>query len=97
MAAPGGKGSSRWGSFLQQAVAGVESRLDTILAESDEAQPAAGAATTTTNSAAGAKASSAGKLLTRLGEERQEGGCWKQQEVARGRGEGGKRHKGAEG
>ncbi|KAL7820481.1 TATA element modulatory factor 1 TATA binding domain-containing protein, partial [Trichoderma aethiopicum] len=59
MAAPGGKGSSRWGSFLQQAVAGVESRLDTILAESDEAQSAAGAATTTTNSAAGAKASSA--------------------------------------
>ena len=27
------KQSSRWGSFLQQAVAGVESRLDTILAE----------------------------------------------------------------
>ena len=32
------KGSSRWGSFLQQAVAGVESRLDNILAEGDEAQ-----------------------------------------------------------
>ena len=29
------KPSSRWGSFLQQAVAGVESRLDTILAEED--------------------------------------------------------------
>ena len=27
--------SSRWGSFLQQAVAGVESRLDTILADDD--------------------------------------------------------------
>jgi TATA element modulatory factor len=26
---------SRWGSFLQQAVAGVESRLDTILADDD--------------------------------------------------------------
>jgi len=31
------KQSSRWGSFLQQAVAGVESRLDTILADGDEA------------------------------------------------------------
>ncbi|KAI9881021.1 MAG: hypothetical protein M1830_008903 [Pleopsidium flavum] len=30
------KQSSRWGSFLQQAVAGVESRLDTILADGDE-------------------------------------------------------------
>ena len=29
------KSSSRWGSFLQQAVAGVESRLDTILADED--------------------------------------------------------------
>jgi hypothetical protein len=27
--------ASRWGSLLQQAVAGVESRLDTILAEPD--------------------------------------------------------------
>lgn len=35
MSAPG-KQASRWGSFLQQAVAGVESRLDTILAESDD-------------------------------------------------------------
>ncbi|KAI9804262.1 MAG: hypothetical protein M1833_007069 [Piccolia ochrophora] len=32
---PTSKQSSRWGSFLQQAVAGVESRLDTILAEED--------------------------------------------------------------
>lgn len=32
MAAPT-KQSSRWGSFLQQAVAGVESRLDNILAD----------------------------------------------------------------
>ncbi|KAI9749937.1 MAG: hypothetical protein M4579_006672 [Chaenotheca gracillima] len=31
------KQSSRWGSFLQQAVAGVESRLDTILAEGETA------------------------------------------------------------
>ncbi|KND90348.1 Protein sgm1 [Tolypocladium ophioglossoides CBS 100239] len=38
MAAPGK--SSRWGSFLSQAVAGVESRLDNILAEADgAAQP----------------------------------------------------------
>ncbi|MCJ1405383.1 hypothetical protein MMC11_008611 [Xylographa trunciseda] len=29
------KSSSRWGSFLQQAVAGVESRLDNILADGD--------------------------------------------------------------
>lgn len=36
MAAPN-KQSSRWGSFLQQAVAGVESRLDNILAEENEA------------------------------------------------------------
>jgi hypothetical protein len=39
MAAPS-KQTSRWGSFLQQAVAGVESRLDNILAE-DEASGAA--------------------------------------------------------
>jgi TATA element modulatory factor len=36
MATPS-KQASRWGSFLQQAVAGVESRLDNILAEGDEA------------------------------------------------------------
>lgn len=30
------KPASRWGSLLQQAVAGVESRLDTILADGDE-------------------------------------------------------------
>jgi hypothetical protein len=34
MAAPS-KQSSRWGSFLSQAVAGVEARLDNILAESE--------------------------------------------------------------
>jgi hypothetical protein len=32
------KSSSRWSSLLQQAVAGVESRLDTILAD-DEKPP----------------------------------------------------------
>ncbi|OLN92905.1 Protein sgm1 [Colletotrichum chlorophyti] len=37
MAAPAK--SSRWGSFLQQAVAGVEARLDNILAEGDPNQP----------------------------------------------------------
>jgi hypothetical protein len=31
------KSTSRWGSFLQQAVAGVESRLDTILADEENA------------------------------------------------------------
>jgi hypothetical protein len=61
MAAPG-KQSSRWGSFLQQAVAGVESRLDTILAEGDEDRSAtqltAAAAATTT---ASPKVTSSGK------------------------------------
>jgi TATA element modulatory factor len=33
--ASGSRSSSRWGSFLEKAVAGVESRLDTILAEDD--------------------------------------------------------------
>lgn len=37
MAAPA-KQTSRWGNFLQQAVAGVESRLDNILAEGVEGQ-----------------------------------------------------------
>lgn len=31
------KQASRWGSFLSGAVAGLESRLDTILAEDDQA------------------------------------------------------------
>ncbi|KAG9248729.1 TATA element modulatory factor 1 DNA binding-domain-containing protein [Calycina marina] len=48
MAAPG-KQTSRWGvgAFLQQAVAGVESRLDTILADDQEAGKAANAAAAT--------------------------------------------------
>ncbi|KAG6297507.1 hypothetical protein E4U46_006500 [Claviceps purpurea] len=59
MAAPGK--ASRWGSLLSQAVAGVESRLDTMLAETDEDEPnlaAAGASaaapsrTATTDTAA---------------------------------------------
>jgi len=53
MAAPSKQSSSRWGSFLQQAVAGVESRLDNILAEGDEAlapakKPTPAPASTTT-------------------------------------------------
>ncbi|KAI1840499.1 hypothetical protein JX266_013285 [Neoarthrinium moseri] len=40
MSAPS-KPSSRWGSFLSQAVAGVEARLDTILAEEDQQDGAA--------------------------------------------------------
>lgn len=35
MAAQGG-GKSKWGSFLSQAVANVESRLDNILAEDEQ-------------------------------------------------------------
>ena len=39
MSAPAQKSkqTSRWGSLLQGAVAGIESRLDTILAEDDQA------------------------------------------------------------
>ncbi|RDL42023.1 uncharacterized protein BP5553_02002 [Venustampulla echinocandica] len=55
MAAPS-KQSSRWGSFLQQAVAGVESRLDNILAEQDEnAPPAKNPASTKPAAAAATK------------------------------------------
>ncbi|KAH6610936.1 hypothetical protein Trco_000956 [Trichoderma cornu-damae] len=71
MAAPGKQ--SRWGSFLQQAVAGVESRLDTILAESDDDRSAAAAAATTTTaspkvttSSANSRASSANRANDRL-------------------------------
>jgi len=56
MAAPAKK--SGWGSFLQQAVAGVESRLDNILAEgvSEEAsKPAPSKPTTPTPGAVSAK------------------------------------------
>ncbi|KAF7543384.1 hypothetical protein G7Z17_g10785 [Cylindrodendrum hubeiense] len=38
MAAPGKPSSSRWGSFISQAVAGVESRLDNMLTEGEEAE-----------------------------------------------------------
>jgi hypothetical protein len=34
-----GKQASRWGSFLQQAVAGIESNLDNILSGDDVPQP----------------------------------------------------------
>lgn len=40
MSAQGAGGNkSKWGSFLSQAVAGVEARLDNILAEEDQAKP----------------------------------------------------------
>lgn len=35
------KGGSKWGSYFQQAVAGVESRLDNLLAEGIEGEQAA--------------------------------------------------------
>ncbi len=38
MSAPGKP--SRWGSLLSQAVAGVEARLDNILADNDDVAPA---------------------------------------------------------
>ncbi|KAI9890709.1 MAG: hypothetical protein M1814_003639 [Vezdaea aestivalis] len=46
----GAKQASKWGNFFQQAVAGVESRLDTILAENendDDSKPAAKVAPST--------------------------------------------------
>ncbi|KAL7942317.1 TATA element modulatory factor 1 TATA binding domain-containing protein [Trichoderma barbatum] len=68
--------AARWGSLLQQAVAGVESRLDTILAESDDernaAQPgalAAAAASTASpkvTSSANSRASSTNRTNDRL-------------------------------
>lgn len=38
---PAAKGNSRWGSFLSQAVAGMEAHLDNMLAEG-EGSPATG-------------------------------------------------------
>ncbi|UKZ52222.1 hypothetical protein TrVGV298_005997 [Trichoderma virens] len=62
--------AARWGSLLQQAVAGVESRLDTILAESDDdrnaAQPAAAAAATTASPKVTSSASSTNRANDRL-------------------------------
>ncbi|KAI5462977.1 TATA element modulatory factor 1 TATA binding-domain-containing protein [Mariannaea sp. PMI_226] len=45
MAAPGKPTGSRWGSFLSQAVAGVESRLDNMLTEGEDGDPLARQAT----------------------------------------------------
>lgn len=40
MSAQGAGGNkSKWGSFLSQAVAGVEARLDNMLAEEDQVKP----------------------------------------------------------
>ncbi|KAL5089374.1 hypothetical protein Trisim1_005658 [Trichoderma cf. simile WF8] len=68
--------AARWGSFLQQAVAGVESRLDNILAEGDDdrsaAQPAATSAATLATaspkvtSSANSRASSTNRTNDRL-------------------------------
>ncbi|KAL6791576.1 TATA element modulatory factor 1 TATA binding domain-containing protein [Trichoderma sp. SZMC 28012] len=68
--------AARWGSFLQQAVAGVESRLDNILAEGDDdrnaAQPAATSAATLATaspkvtSSANSRASSTNRANDRL-------------------------------
>lgn len=38
MSAPAKQGGSRWGSFLQQAVAGIEQNLDNILSGDDVPQ-----------------------------------------------------------
>jgi hypothetical protein len=57
MAAPT-RQSSRWGAFLQQAVAGVESRLDTILAEGPDDNSGSSKPVTTTQAATGKSDSS---------------------------------------
>jgi len=64
MAAPS-KQTSRWGSFLQQAVAGVESRLDNILAEGieNEAAKPTKLANVTSTPGAAAKAESGAHTL----------------------------------
>lgn len=51
--------SSRWGSFLSQAVAGVEARLDNILAEEDSAKQTASQKPTRPSSASSTTTSSA--------------------------------------
>ncbi|KAI1214019.1 TATA element modulatory factor 1 TATA binding-domain-containing protein [Annulohypoxylon truncatum] len=51
--------SSRWGSFLSQAVAGVEARLDNILAEEDSAKQSASQRPTRPSSASSTTPSSA--------------------------------------
>ncbi|KAI1459430.1 hypothetical protein F4805DRAFT_81131 [Annulohypoxylon moriforme] len=51
--------SSRWGSFLSQAVAGVEARLDNILAEEDSAKQSASQRPTRPSSASSSTASNA--------------------------------------
>ncbi|KAL7628186.1 hypothetical protein AAE478_002384 [Parahypoxylon ruwenzoriense] len=51
--------SSRWGSFLSQAVAGVEARLDNILAEEDSAKQSTPQRLTRTPSASSTAASTA--------------------------------------
>ncbi|KAI0165947.1 hypothetical protein GGR57DRAFT_144031 [Xylariaceae sp. FL1272] len=54
MSAPQKPSSSRWGSFLSQAVAGVEARLDNILAEDDPQRAARDTRDTTTPATAAA-------------------------------------------
>ena len=50
------KQALRWGSLLQGAVAGIESRLDTILAEDDQASARSRTADETAKQAAAEKA-----------------------------------------
>ena len=50
------KQALRWGSLLQGAVAGIESRLDTILAEDDQASARSRAADEAAKQAAAEKA-----------------------------------------
>ncbi|PHH63702.1 hypothetical protein CDD81_5574 [Ophiocordyceps australis] len=71
MAAPGK--SSRWGSLLSQAVAGVESRLDNMLTESDQgpgqtqrAQSPSARAAQTKSSSANSRSSSTNRAGDRL-------------------------------
>ncbi|KAI1265264.1 hypothetical protein F5Y18DRAFT_65187 [Xylariaceae sp. FL1019] len=59
MSAPQKPSSSRWGSFLSQAVAGVEARLDNILAEDDPQRATRDTRDTTTPAPAAATTISA--------------------------------------
>ncbi len=56
------KQSSRWGSLLQGAVAGIESRLDTILADSEDTAKAGQAAGESPKPSASVPANASGQL-----------------------------------
>lgn len=62
MSGQGGGPKSRWGSLLSQAVAGVEARLDAVLAEEDQPKTSASPAPSQQQ----ARNSTTGALITYL-------------------------------